>query len=315
MTDPVTAQSIAEAQARIAPYLTPTPLEHAPKLGAVWLKLENVNPTHSFKVRGALNAMLRLKESGAATPEVIAASSGNHAQALAYAARLTGVKATILMPSHTPRKKVDGVRLHGGEGVLFGTNYDAAEAEAIRRSKEEEIPYISPYNDADIVSGAGTCGQELLAQLPEMARVLVPASGGGLLTGIAVAIKSARPDCEVIGVCAAHAPAMHNVKHGTALPQVWDTLAEALSGDIEVGAITVGLAHKYVDRVVLVTEEQIAEAMRWMLSEQGWLIEGGGAVTVAALRSGTVADDGRPTVCVVSGSNLDLETVKRIVAD
>lgn len=313
MTDTVNAASIAAAQARIAPYLMPTPLEAAPLLGAVWLKLENVNPTHSFKIRGALNAMLSLKESGAQTPHVIAASSGNHAQALAYAARLTGVQATILMPAHTPRKKVDGVRANGGEAVLFGTNYDEAEAEAIRRSKDEEIPYISPYNDTAIVSGAGTCGLEILSQLPQMARVLVPASGGGLLCGVATAIKSARPDVEVIGVCAASAPAMYNVLNGTSMPQIWDTLAEALSGDIERGAITVDLARRYVDRCVLVSEEQIAEAMRWMMTAQGWLVEGGGVVTVAAVRSGVVLDDGRPTVCVVSGANVDTETVLAVL--
>jgi threonine dehydratase len=313
MTDTVTAETIAEAHARIAPYLPPTPLEPAPKLGAVWLKLENVNPTHSFKIRGALNAMLKLKESGAQTPEVIAASSGNHAQALAYAAKLTGVKATILMPSHTPRKKVDGVRAHGGEAVLFGTNYDQAEAEAIRRGHEEEIPYISPYNHADIVSGAGTAGREILAQLPEMARVLIPASGGGLLTGIATAVKSARPDVEVIAVCAESAPAIHNLLNDDNKPQIWDTLAEALSGDLDREAITVGLARKYVDRCVLVTEEQIADAMRFMLAEQGWLTEGGGVVTVAAVRSGVVPDDGRPTVCLVSGANVDLETIERVL--
>jgi threonine dehydratase len=315
MSDPVTAHRIAEAHARLRPFLAPTPLEPAPKLGAVWLKLENVNPTHSFKIRGALNAMLRLKESGAQTPEVIAASSGNHAQALAYAARLTGVRATVLMPSHTPRKKVDGVRISGGEAVLFGTNYDQAEAEAIRRGRDEEIPYISPYNHADIVSGAGTVGRELLDQLPQMARVLVPASGGGLLCGVAVAVKSARPDVEVVAVCAESAPAIHNLLNNDSKPQIWDTLAEALSGDIDRASITAALAPRFVDRCVLVGEAQIAAAMRWMLAEQGWLTEGGGVVTVAAVLGGVVPDDGRPTVCVVSGANVDVDTIRQVLAE
>lgn len=313
MTDVVSAQTIADAHARIALYLAPTPLEAAPKLGNIWLKLENVHPTHSFKIRGAVNAILRLKETNADANEVIAASSGNHAQALSYAARLTGIKATILMPAHTPQKKVNGVRLNGGEAVLFGTNYDMAEAEAIRRACELNIPYISPYNDADVVSGAGTCGREIMQKLPEAARVIVPASGGGLLTGVAIAVKAARPDCEVIAVCAENAPAIHNLMYGGSKPQIWETLAEALSGEIEAGSITIPLTEKYVDRCVLVSETQIAAAMRWLLLEQGWVVEGGGAVTTAAVLSGIVPDDGRPTACVVSGGNLDEATLRQIL--
>lgn len=309
----VTADDIAAAAARIMPHLTPTPLEPAAGQDRVWLKLENANLTHSFKIRGALNAMLRLQERGAARDGVIAASSGNHAQALACAVRLTGVRATILMPRHTPRKKVDGVRRQGGEAVLFGDNYDQAEAEAIRRAREAGGVYVSPYNDPDVVAGAGTVGREIAAQLPEVGRVLVCTSGGGLLSGVAIAIKAHNPQAEVIAVCAEHAPAMYNVLTGEQRPQVWETLAEALSGEIEDGSITIPLVRQHVDRAVLVSEAMIAETMRWFIGTQGWLVEGGGAVATAAVLHGVVPADDVPTVCVVSGGNVDVETVRQVL--
>lgn len=309
----VTTDDIAAAAARIAPYLTPTPLEPAADADGVWLKLENANLTHSFKIRGALNAMLRLAEQGMARDGVIAASSGNHAQALACAARLTGVKATILMPRHTPRKKVDGVRRQGGEAVLFGDTYDQAEAEAIRRARASGSIYVSPYNDRDVIAGAGTVGREIAAQLPQVGRVLVCTSGGGLLSGVAIAIKAHNPQAEVIAVCAEHAPAMYNVLTGQQRPQVWDTLAEALSGEIEAGSITIPLTRQHVERAVLVSEAMIAETMRWFVGTQGWLVEGGGAVAVAAVRHGVIAASDVPTVCVVSGGNVDLETVQQVL--
>lgn len=311
----MTAIDFRAAHERIKPYLTlPTTLERARWLaGETYLKLETVNPTHSFKIRGAINAMLRLKEQGLGAEGVIAASSGNHAQALSYAAKLTGVRAQILMPKHTPQKKVDGVHAHGGEAILFGDNYDSAEGEAIRRAAESGITYVSPYNHPDVVAGAGTIGLEIVAQVPTVGRVLVPLSGGGLLGGIAAAIAGIKPDCEVIGVCAEHAPAGYNLIHGGDKPQVWETLAEALSGEIEVGSITIDLLKKYVHRVVLVDETAIAEAMSAILFKQGWVVEGGGAVTTAALMSGAVEPDDRPTVAVISGGNVDEAALRRVV--
>src|SRR5688572_7962178 len=149
---------IVRAQHRIQPYLKPTPLEAAPHLGEnIWLKLENANKTHSFKIRGALNAILSLDETARAKG-IVAASSGNHAQGVAYAAQLVGAQAQILMPKHTPQKKVKGVQLYGAEAILFGDNYDETEAEALRRSREEGKTYVSPYNDPAIIAGAGTIG-------------------------------------------------------------------------------------------------------------------------------------------------------------
>jgi threonine dehydratase len=304
---------IVRAQHRIQPYLKPTPLEAAPHIGTnIWLKLENANKTHSFKIRGALNAILSLNETARAKG-IVAASSGNHAQGVAYAAQLVGAKAQILMPKHTPQKKVKGVQLYGAEAVLFGDNYDETEAEALRRAREEGKTYVSPYNDPAIIAGAGTIGLEIIEALPQLERMLVCVSGGGLISGVATAIKTLCPTCTVIGVCAESAPSMYNVFKHTNLSENWDTLAEALSGGIESGSITVPLAQQTVDDIVLVSEAQIAAAMRFMLGTQGWLVEGGGAVCVAALLHDIVPRDGRVTAATVSGGNLDLDNLRRIL--
>jgi len=304
---------ILRAQMRLKHYLQPTPLEHAPGLGAqVYLKLENANKTHSFKIRGALNAILSLTEAERSAG-IIAASSGNHAQGVAYAAQLVGAAAQILMPEHTPKKKVNGVRRYGAQPVLFGENYDEAEAEALRRAREDRLTYVSPYNDPQVIAGAGTIGLEIVAALPDVERVVVCVSGGGLISGIATAVKALRPSAEVVGVNAQAAPAMYNVFYDTQHPQNWDTLAEALSGEIEAGSITIPIAEQHVDSMVLVSEEQIAAAMRWLLSEQGWLAEGGGVVGVAALLYQVIPDNDCLTAVVISGSNVDLETIKDVL--
>lgn len=305
---------IALAQYRLARYLQPTPLEAAPSLGSgIWLKLENINKTHSFKIRGAINAMLAL-DAAARAKGVVAASSGNHAQALAYASHLLGVRAKILMPAHTPRRKVSGVRRYGAEAVLYGRTYDETELEGRRLEREENLTYVSPYNDFEVVAGAGTVGLEIIEALPEVARVVVPASGCGLIAGVAVAVKALRPSVEVVAVNAETSPALYNIFYNAHLPHVNETLAEALSGDIEKGAITIPLAQQYVDRVVLVSEAEIARAMRWMVDEQGWIVEGGGATGVAALLSGAVDDSDQPTAVVITGGNVDTETLRRVLS-
>lgn len=311
----VNNSDILKATDRLRHYLIPTPLEYAPALAPkAWLKLEITNPTHSFKIRGALNAVLSLTELGRHS-RIIAASSGNHAQGVAYAAYQTGMQARIYMPQHTPQRKIHGVRRYGTEAILFGTTYDEAEAEARRIAREANIPFISPYNDAQVIAGAGTIGHEILAQLPTTAQVVVPVSGGGLISGIATAIKATRPDISIIGVNTVSAPAMYNRFHGTQLPENPETLAEALSGDIETHSITLPIVKSLVEDMVLVTEEQIAAAMYWMIEAQGWLVEGGGAVGVAAVLHKIIAADERPTVIVISGSNLDMAAIRHVMGN
>ncbi|MDE2635654.1 MAG: threonine/serine dehydratase [Chloroflexota bacterium] len=308
----VTLGDVVRAGHRLAPHLPPTPLEAAPELGEnIWLKLENANKTHSFKIRGALNAILSLSDEERARG-IIAASSGNHAGAVAYAAHLSGASAQILMPKTTPKKKVNNVKRYGAEAVLFGDNYDEAEAEALRRVRNGGT-WISPYNDPRVIAGAGTIGVEMLQQLPDLRRVLVPVSGGGLIAGIATAVKEISPAIEVIGVNAKSAPAMYNAFHKDDLPQVWDTLADALSGEIEAGSITLPICERYLDDMLLAPEEQIAAAMRFMLETQGWVVEGGGTVGVAAVMHDVVPRDGAPTAVVVSGGNVDLSVLRTVL--
>lgn len=305
-------RDIQEAQERLSTYLSPTILEASPDIGEnVYLKLENTNRTHSFKIRGALNAILSLDDT-ARELGIVAASSGNHAGGVAYAAHLVGANASILMPKHTPKKKVNGVLRYGAEAALFGNNYDEAEAEALRMVADEGLTYVSPYNDNNVMAGAGTIGLEIVEQLPDVERVVVPVSGGGLIAGVATAIKSLKPDCEVIGVCAESAPSMYNEFYGTEKVENWDTLAEALSGGIEENSLTIPQAKQYVDEIVLVSEEQIAEAMRFMPGTQGWIAEGGGCVGIAALLHNIIPAD-KITAIVVSGGNVDLDTLRKIL--
>ncbi len=311
----VSSADIFAARERLAPYLKPTPFEYMPQIGdKVWLKLENANVTHSFKIRGALNAMLLLDETARARG-IVTASSGNHAQGVAYAARLLGLPAKILMPMHTPKRKVDSVRRFGAEAVLFGANYDETELEGRRLEREEGLAFVSPYNDERVIAGAGTIGLEILHELPDVERVIVPASGCGLISGVGLAIKNHSKAIEVVGVNALSAPALYNWLNGEHLPQVWDTLAEALSGEIEAGSVTFELSKQVVDRCLLVTEEQIAHAMHWLMVNAGWIVEGGGSVGVAALLSGVIPVDDRKTVVVISGGNVDEATLRRILVN
>nr|MBA3872245.1 threonine/serine dehydratase [Anaerolineae bacterium] len=310
----VNASDILAARERLAGYLRPTPFEHVPQLGAnMWLKLECANKTHSFKIRGALNAMLLLDDAQRAKG-IVTASSGNHAQGVAYAAHLLGLPAKILMPSHTPKRKVDGVRRYGAEVVLFGSNYDETELEGRRLEQVEGRTFVSPYNDERVIAGAGTIGLEILDDLPEVERVIVPASGCGLISGMGLAIKNQSSAIEVVGVNALSAPALYNWLYSEHRPQVWETLAEALSGEIEAGSVTFELSKKVVDSCVLVTEEQITHAMHWLMVNAGWIVEGGGSVGVAALLSGVLPLDDRPTVVVISGGNMDEATLQRVLA-
>jgi threonine dehydratase len=309
----VTFDDILAARQRLQPYLTPTTLEYAPDLGAsVYLKLENTNRTHSFKVRGALNAILSL-DASSRERGIVTVSSGNHAQGVSYAASLVEVDATILMPRGTPQKKVKGSQRWGAAVMITGDNYDETEARGRQIEQAEGRTFISPYNDPCVIAGAGTVGLEIVEQLPEVGRVVVCVSGGGLISGTGLAVKRLRPGCQVIGVNAESAPAMTNYFYGMQKPQVWDTLAEALSGDIEAGSITLGLARQVTDKMVTVSEEEIAEAMRFMLGAQGWLVEGGGCVGVAAWLAGRIPHDDTPTAIIISGGNIDLSNLRRVL--
>lgn len=309
----VTLADIQAARSRLAPYLAPTPLEEAPAFGAnIWLKLENANKTHAFKIRGALNAMLSLDDAARARG-IVTASSGNHAQGIACAAYLLGAKARIVMSQYASPRKMAGVRQWGGEVIPFGESYSDAEHEARRLEREYGYTYISPYNDPTVVAGQGTIGLEILAALPQVERVIVPIGGGGLISGIALALKSQRPAIEMVGVNPAQTPTMYNQFYRDNLPDLDDSIADALPGEIEHESITIDLTRRYVDSIVLVDEAAIIAAMRWLLLDAGWLVEGGGAVGIAALQTGAIASDGKQTCVVISGGNVDAAVIRRVV--
>lgn len=308
----ITVAEIQSAEQKIRPHIPRTPVELAPSLGdGVWLKLENVNLTHSFKVRGALNAMLHLSEAERARG-IIAASSGNHAQGIAWAAQIVGATAQIVMPDYTARRKIAGVRRWGAEPIIHGATYDEAEQEARRLEHERGLTFISAYNDARVIAGAGTVGLEILDALPDVQRVIVPIGGGGLISGIATAIKAQRPDVEIIGVNAAESPDMYNHFYQLDMPTDGDTLADALAGAIEDNSLTLEIVPRLVDRLVLVSEHDIMRAMRWLVYEAGWVGEGGGVVGIAAILSHTVASE-PGTVVVVSGGNVDADSLHDVL--
>ena len=287
------------------------------RLGApVVLKLENLQVTGSFKVRGAVNKLSTLNESERSSG-VVACSSGNHGLAVAYVAERLGIPATVCVPNWVDATKLEAIRRHGAETVLYGNTYDEAEARALEIRSERDLVYVSPFDDPDIIAGQGTIGLELLEEIPSLQTVIVPLSGGGLIAGVGLAMKSQQPDMRVIGVSANNARVMFEslaVGQPTAFPED-QTVATALSGGIGLdNRYTFALVRKCVDEHVLVTENQIRAAMEFMIVEHKLIVEGGGAVAVAAVLADQVHDLSGPVGIVVSGGNIDLSVLTQLVS-
>jgi threonine dehydratase len=318
-TAAVTIESLRAAARVLDGVAMRTPLLDAPDLSArvgvpVALKCELLQPVGAFKIRGAYNALARLVAGGGAPRGVVAASSGNHGQALAFAARHFGLRAVVVMPESTPQVKVDGVRRYGGEVVLAGATRSAeqgARAEAIAR--EEGLAMIPPFDHPDVIAGQGTIGLEILEQRPDVETVLVPVSGGGLISGISVAVAALAPGVEVVGVepegaakltAALAAGAPRTLAHT-------ESMADGLLSR-SIGALTFDLMRGVVRRSVTVTEPEIAAAVRYLHHHTELRPEPSGAVAVAALLAGHVRPAG-PTVAVVSGGNVDPDLYQRLV--
>jgi threonine dehydratase len=303
---------IMAARQRIAPYILTTPLEAAPGLGGhVYLKLENVNILHAFKIRGALNAILA-QERRARYNGVVTSSAGNHGLGLVYAASLLGIEGTVVMPEHAPQRKINGVKQYGANVVLHGSIYDEAELRARQLEKEEDKLFVSPYNDPYVVAGQGTIALELIEQLASVEQVLIPVGGGGLISGMGLTIKSINPAIQVIGVQSEATPAMYNYLHDTDLPQDPSTLADGLSGDIEAGSITIDMCREFCDELLLVSEDAIASAIEWTFRVHGWVIEGSAACGIAALQKSAVSSEA-PTVVIITGGNIDADNFLRLM--
>ena len=283
----------------------------------VVLKLESLQVTGSFKVRGAANRMLALSSEERARG-VVACSSGNHGRAVAYVGQMLGVPTTVCVPEWVDPSKLAAIRRHGAETVLYGSTYDEAEARSLEIQRERGLTYVHPFDDPFVIAGQGTIGLELLEQVPALDTVVVPLSGGGLISGIAQALKSHEPGIRVVAVSAANARVMYeSLKAGRpiAFPEE-ETIANALSGGIGLdNRFSFRMVRDLVDEHVLVSEAEIREAMVFAVVEHKLVVEGGGAVGIAALLSGQVRGAGECVAVVVSGGNVDAQVLMPVIAE
>ncbi len=278
-----------------------------------FVKLENLQMTGSFKERGAANLLLQL-EAAARARGVVAASAGNHGLAVAFHAARLGIPAVIVMPEWAPLIKVTSSRRYGAEVILHGANYDEAYARAREVEAERGLAFVHPFDDPRVIAGQGTLGLELLEQRAEMDAVLVPVGGGGLIGGVALAIKSHRPSVRVIGVQAAALAAMRGALEARA--RVTLPAASSIADGIavrQVGEQTLALAQKYVDEIVTVDEEELANAILLLLEIEKTVVEGAGAAPLAALLNRPLDLVGRNVVLVLSGGNIDVTVISRII--
>ena len=314
----VTLASILAARARIgdAIHISPCHLSHhLSELAGLplYLKLENLQRTGSFKERGALNKLLTLNEAERERG-VIAASAGNHAQGVAFHAGAHGIRAQIVMPLATPQVKVAATRSYGAEVILYGASYDEACDEAIRRRIEEGRTFIHAFDDPEVISGQGTIGLELLEQVPDIEAVVVPIGGGGLISGIACALKETNPKIRVIGVEPEKLPSMLRAREAgapvtiAAEATVADGIAVRRAGDL-----TLPLVTRYVDEIVTVDDEEIASAILMLLEQEKTLAEGAGAAALAAVVQSKTNLRHRRTVVMVGGGNIDVSLLAKII--
>ncbi len=311
---------IEAAHQRIREHIRETPLEFSQYLSAqfdanVYLKLENVQHTGSFKFRGALNKVLSLSEDELKNG-VVTASSGNHGMAVALAAKMANVQAKVFVANIASKAKVERVRQLGAEIQTVGENGLEAELAARDYSGKTGVPFISPYNDPDVVAGQGTIGVELAKQLGQIDGLFISIGGGGLISGIAGYLKSVIPQVRVIGCQPENSRVMYeSVKAGRILefPEQ-DTLSDGTAGGIEQNAVTFPLCEELIDEFALVSEQEIASAMRVVAAHDNWIIEGAAGVAVAALLKNNVKWRGKNIVVLICGKNISFETLQRVIA-
>ena len=307
------AKENLQGYANATPVMVSSTLNHM--IGAeIYFKCENFQKIGAFKFRGAFNKISSID------PEIRARgilgwSSGNHAQGVAHAARICGLKCIIVMPETTPLSKVNGTRELGADIVLHGAGYDNAFEEASRLRQEHGYTLVHAFDDEAVIAGQGTIGLELLEQVPDMDAVIVPVGGGGLISGIATAIKAKRPDVELVGVESEHLPAMQkSVAAGEITPvETASTISDGIAVR-RVGRLTMPIVRELVSRIVTVSEEETAAAIMLLLEREKTLAEGAGAVGLAALYYDKLKDlAGKKVVVVISGGNIDMKLLSRIV--
>jgi threonine dehydratase len=316
----VTLQTIQKARLDTASLIKQTPLIRSEFLsnlssGEVFLKLENWQITNSFKPRGAVNKLLHLS----AEEEdrgIITASAGNHGQGVAYAAQKLGLPAKVVVPKITPHVKIEGIRKFGAELVLFGDNYDEAECRAKELARRDGCAYISPYDDELIISGHGTVGLEIVEACPGVDVVVVPVGGGGLISGVSIAVKSTKPEVEIVGVQSEASSVMfESLRAGRIVEAPKSrTIAEGLSGGIEKGSLTFEIAKHCIDRMLLVKESTIRRAVYLLWTQDKQVAEGSGAAAIAPILENNALFKGKTVVCLITGGNIDNDLFKEILA-
>jgi threonine dehydratase len=318
MEEVVTIEMIKEAAETIKSSIKRTQTLECPSLfektgNKVFLKLENLQKTGSFKIRGAMNKIMNLTDEEK-SHGVIASSAGNHAQGVALGATALGIKSTIVMPGTAPFSKVIATKAYGAEVVQVGTVYDDAYKKACEIQKETGATFIHPFDDPYVIAGQGTIGLEILEDIDDIDIVLVPIGGGGICSGIAKAIKTLKPSTKIIGVEPANAASMMEaVREGhpctiKTSPTIADGIAVARAGDL-----TCRMISEYVDEIVTVTEGEIATGILYLLEKGKILAEGAGASTVAAVLSGKIKEKNKKVCCVISGGNADITAIERII--
>lgn len=296
--------------------IRPTDLIYAPNINPdckVYLKTENLQVTGSFKVRGAYYKISQLSDEEKAKG-VIACSAGNHAQGVALAATKNGIKSLICLPDGAPISKVEATKRYGADVCLVPGVYDDAYQRALQLRDEKGYTFIHPFDDEDVIAGQGTIGLELLEQLPKVDAVIVPIGGGGLISGVAYAIKSLNPDIKVYGVQASGAPSMLNSVHDHQIERLdsVSTIADGIAVK-EPGEHTFELCSQYVDDIVTVTDDEISTAILALIEQQKLIAEGAGAVSVAAAMFNKVPIQGKRVICLVSGGNIDVTILSRVI--
>lgn len=312
----ITLDKVYHAKYVLKQVIRETDVIQAPKINPdanIWLKTENLQITGSFKVRGAYYKMSCLSEDEK-SKGVIACSAGNHAQGVALAAAKNGIKSIICLPDGAPISKVEATKSYGAEVCLVKGVYDDAYKEALRQRDEMGYTFIHPFDDEFVIAGQGTIGLELIEQIPDMDAVIVPIGGGGLISGVAFAIKSLNPNIKIYGVQATGAPSMYNA--------VRDGKIETLSGVSTIadgiavkapGETTFELVSKYVDEIVTVTDDEISAAILALMEQQKLVTEGAGAVAVAAAMFNKVPVNGKKVVCLLSGGNIDVTILSKVI--
>lgn len=314
---PVTLSDILAAKSCTAGTVRKTPLDFSTTFSGltghnIFFKYENLQKTGSFKIRGAVNKMASLNKEQRKNG-VIAASAGNHAQGVALAASIAGIESTIVMPEGVPIAKLIATRGYGAKVVLSGQSYDEAYVAAEKLKKETGAAFIHAFNDPAIIAGQGTVGLEIIEDLPEVDTVIVPIGGGGLISGVAVAIKQRKPGVRVIGVQAAGAPSMKSAVTKGSISELStvSTIADGIAVK-HPGEITFEIVRKMVDDIVLVSDEEIAQAILMMLERSKVLCEGAGAAGIAAVINGRVSA-GNNVAILVTGGNIDIQTLSIII--